>query len=263
MPRRTIEMPKHVVAELSFQQKEAIIEYEEEWRSLANEIQTKPIDKDKVSNIVKKLYSSLNLPKPTIVFFSNPYKAIDYFIDDEQFKNILGKQIDSKIRRQIYEHNNILINRQITDSLHTKLINQILFYNYPQVEQEKLERYFSWDYAMIIREQLVFDFQKLDKLKSRCSDIAYFTNSIIRPLNTIADACILDFCISKLNLQHDKQKWKLLQDIILHCSLSFTFQNYCLLCERPKNIILELGMDSKKAVIEYADNYDIFVNYDI
>ena len=263
MPRRTIKMPKHVVAELSFQQKEAIIDYKEKWRSLANEIQTKPIDKDKASNIIDKLYLSLNLPKPTIIFFSNPHKAIDYFIDDEQFKNTLGKQIDSKIIRHIYEHNNNFINRQITDYLHIKLINKILFSNYPQVEQEKLKRYFSYDYAMIIREQLVSDFQKLDKLKPRYSDLAYFTNSIVRPLNMVTDACRLDFCISKLNLQHDKQKWKLLKDIILHCSLSFTFQNYCLVCERPKNINLEFENDFEKAVIEYADSYSVFLNHEI
>ena len=54
MQKRTTKKHKHVVAELSFQEKESIIDYKEKLRSLENEIQTKPIDKDKAFNIVEK-----------------------------------------------------------------------------------------------------------------------------------------------------------------------------------------------------------------
>lgn len=72
---------------------------------------------------------------------------------------------------------------------------------------------------------------------------------------------MFDFCISILGLQHDKQKWKALQDLMQYCGFIFQFEKVCLACDRP----CELSFDDKnmlhaegKPALLFADGYSVY-----
>ncbi len=260
MPRRIDKIPSDRITELSSHQKAAIDTYKNKWHSLLINNQTKPIQPKVVCESIELFYLEASFLKPQIIFFDNPYIAIKQLIYLQDFKTTLGKQIETKLMRRIYEHNNNLIDRQLTESLLNQLINRIIFVeDFSSLLEHRLF-YFPMNVSWYIGEQLQKDFQKLG---FSYIDISYFTRSIFRPMSMISDVCRLDFCISCLNLQYDKNKWKILQNLILHSGLIFTFEKVCLICDRPLKITSNqndfLKLDNQ-IEIAYLGGYKISQN---
>ncbi|MEH2240917.1 MAG: hypothetical protein V7K30_32830 [Nostoc sp.] len=81
-----------------------------------------------------------------------------------------------------------------------------------------------------MERQLITD---LDKLELEFTDISYLTRSLSWPAEWAIWGCMLDLCISVLNLQHDKNKWNVIQDLMQHCGLILQFEKVCIVCDRP------------------------------
>ena len=260
MPRRTDKMSKHLITELSSSQTAAINIYKTKWHSILINNQTKAIKPEIASKSIESLYLAANFDKPEIIFFDNPFVAIKELINTQDFKTILGKQINTKLTKRIYEHNNNLVNRQLTNVVLNQLINYTIFIEYPRLPPNDCTSYFLNNVSLYIMQQLEKDFYKLgfDYI-----DRSYFTRSILRPLDLISDICRLDFCISYLNLQHDRKKWQILQDLILHSGLMFTFEKVCLVCDRPLKMVFSksdfLKIDNKIKIM-YLGDYKISSN---
>ena len=260
MPRRTDKMSKHQITELSSRQKVEIDTYKIKWHSILIDNQIKPIQPEVACNSIESFYLTANFNKPQIIFFDNPFVAIKQLINTQDFRTVLGKQINTKLIKRIHTHNDNLVNRQLTEFLFNRLINQIIFVEYPRLSPNDCRFYFPANVLRYISEQLQKDFQKLG---FAYVDLLYFTRSIFRPLSLVSDICRLDFCISCLNLQYDNNKWQVLQDLVLHSGLMFTFEKVCLVCDRPLKMVYSgndfLRIDNE-IEITYPGGYKISEN---
>ena len=77
---------------------------------------------------------------------------------------------------------------------------------------------------------------------------------------------LLDFCISVLDCEHDRQKWSALQSLVEDCGWVFMFENTCWLCERPTKILADsqhrLHGEGESA-IHYADGYCLYAHHGV
>ena len=260
MPRRTNRMSKYQMIELSPSQTAAIDIYKTKWHSILINNQNKPIQPELASKSIESFYLAANFDKPEIIFFDNPLVAIKELINTQDFKTILGKQINTKLTKRIYEHNNKLVSRQLTSVVFNQLINYTIFIEYPRLPPNDCTAYFPTNASLYISQHLEKDFCKLG---FDYVDRSYFIQSILRPLDLISDICRLDFCIDHLNLQHDRKKWQILENLILHSGFMFTFEKICLVCDRPLKITFSnndfLQIDNKIEII-YPGDYKISSN---
>lgn len=92
-------------------------------------------------------------------------------------------------------------------------------------------------------------------------DILDFTNNMFRTADWSISGCILDFCISVLNVGHNKRKWQVLQDLIQDCGFIFQFEKVCICCNRPYNLSFDTQnqLHAKgKPAIKFRDVYSIY-----
>ncbi|MBV6621544.1 MAG: hypothetical protein KI793_01090 [Rivularia sp. (in: Bacteria)] len=89
----------------------------------------------------------------------------------------------------------------------------------------------------------------------------YFSNNITTTASWALLGCILDFCISVLNVGHDKKKWQVIQDLIQHCGFIFQFENVCICCNRP----CKLSFDNNNRLhgegepaIQFRDGFSVY-----
>ena len=260
MPRRTDRISTHQITELSSSQTAAIDTYKTKWHSILINNQTKPIEHTIATESIESIYQAANFNKPQIFFFDNPFLAIKELIDTQNFKAVLGKGIDTKLIKRTYEHNNNLVNRQLTNVVFNQLVNYIIFAEYPRLLPNNCTLYFPSNVSLYISQHLEKDFYKLG-----CDyiDRSYFIQNILRPLDLINNVCRLDFCIDYLKLQHDKKKWKVLQDLVLHGGLMFAFEKVCMLCDRSTKMVFSnnqfMNIDNKIEII-YPGEYKISSN---
>ncbi|MEO1432249.1 MAG: hypothetical protein AAFV71_24930 [Cyanobacteria bacterium J06633_8] len=74
MPRRTNNMPKRAIAEISEAQEAMLPEYRQKWRSFA--ISTESINEEKVKSVIKAAYLASDFSEPEILFYESPFSAI-------------------------------------------------------------------------------------------------------------------------------------------------------------------------------------------
>ncbi|MDJ0556907.1 MAG: hypothetical protein QNJ68_21165 [Microcoleaceae cyanobacterium MO_207.B10] len=72
---------------------------------------------------------------------------------------------------------------------------------------------------------------------------------------------MIDFCISVLKCNHDKEKWQALQSLVKECGFVLQLENTCLVCERP----IKLFQDEQnrfhaegRPAIKFIDGYRIY-----
>ncbi|AFY56703.1 hypothetical protein Riv7116_4274 [Rivularia sp. PCC 7116] len=93
------------------------------------------------------------------------------------------------------------------------------------------------------------------------ADILDFTNNMIIAPNWALLGCILDFCISVLNVGHDKKKWQVLQDLIQHCGFIFQFEKVCICCNRPCQLSFDnnnLLHAEEEPAIQFRDGFSVY-----
>jgi hypothetical protein len=81
----------------------------------------------------------------------------------------------------------------------------------------------------------------------------------------IGDVIILDFLISYLSCEHHCcEEWETLQAIMTHCPWIFSFQETCLICDRPTKISFDsenrLHAEGEPA-IQFADGFSVYAHH--
>lgn len=71
----------------------------------------------------------------------------------------------------------------------------------------------------------------------------------------------IDFSISVLNCQYNPQQWQALESLLTECGCIFPFEKTCIVCERPRSILLDnehrLHGEGEPA-IQFADGYSFY-----
>lgn len=201
MPRRTNDMPKRIITELSDEQEAILPFYRDKWRSI--QVSTESIEQEKVAAVIKAAYTVSDYPEPEILFYSSPMTAIKKILAIENFKTYLGRNIKIKFGKRVIDHLQHGIEQQLEYHLFIRLRNQIQHPEFSYYSTESHPQISPFPYTgTCLKRQLITD---LDKLKLEFTDISYFTSNLTRPAEWAIWGCMLDFCISVLDLQHDKK----------------------------------------------------------
>lgn len=261
MPRRTNEMSKRVITEISEEQEAMLPEYREKWRSFA--ISTEPIDEEKVKSVIKAAYSVSDFSEPEILFYESPFAAIQEMLAIDDYKGYLGKDTHSKFSKRVKEHLLKVANNQFNKIIFAKLINKVHYPDFPHywTEENQIVQYFPSKSCIdsCIDSQLIDDFDNYEE------EQAYFFQSLKSNLTRTAgwaiSGCILDFCISVLKVEHDKKKWQVFQDLIQHCGFIFQFENVCICCNRPYKLSFDNNNSlhgEREPAIQFRDGYSVY-----
>ncbi|MDY6902989.1 MAG: hypothetical protein SWZ49_33690 [Cyanobacteriota bacterium] len=257
-------MPKRVITKISEEQEVMLPSYREKWRSFA--ISTESIDEEKVESVIKAAYLVSDFSEPEILFYKSPFAAIQGIFAIDDVKGYLGKDIHIKFIKRVVEHLLHQTEKQIDKNVYRKLRNKIHFPEFPHypTEDNQIISYFLYEYSIssCIDSQLIDDFDKCEE------EQAYFFQSLKSNLTRTAgwaiSGCVLDFCISVLNVGHDKNKWQVLQDLIHYCGFIFQFENVCISCNRP----CELSFDNNNLLhgegepaIKFSDAYSVYARH--
>ncbi|HLO49930.1 MAG TPA: hypothetical protein VK211_16050, partial [Kamptonema sp.] len=232
--------------------------YRDKWRSI--EMSTESIDREKVAAVIKAAYAVSDFPEPEILFYNNPLTAIEKTLAIENFKTYLGRDIHIKFMKRVDDHIAHGIRRQLDDKLFIRLRNQVQHPEFPHywTDSNPLISYFPYGVIRCIEHQLIAD---LDKPELEFSDISYFTRNLNRPAEGAIWGCVFDFCISVLNLQHDKKKWNVVQELMQHCGFVFKFEKVCIVCDRPCKLSFDqenkLHAEGEPA-LQFAEGYSVY-----
>jgi hypothetical protein len=258
MPKRIISMPKRIISELSPEQEAMLPSYRAKWRSLS--ILTEPINKEKIRVVIKAAYAVSGYCEPEILFYSSPMEAIKKVIAVENFKAYLGHNINIKFIKRVTDHLQHQIRQQLEEQFFVKLLNQIQIPEFPHYSTQSHPRvsYFpSYSVTSCLEKQLIADF---DQSKLEFTDYSYFTNHLTRPVEGAIWGCMFDFCISVLKLQHDRQKWQVLQELMQHCGFIFQYEKVCIVCDRPCKLSFdqENRLHAKgEPAMQFTDGYSV------
>jgi hypothetical protein len=260
MPRRTNKMPQRIITELTKEQEAMIPVYRDKWRSIA--MQTEPIDQEKVAEAIKATYAVCEYLEPEIFFYGNPCTAIEQIFAIDNFKEYLGRDIQVKFRKRVPNHIEHGIKQQLEDRLFIKLRNQIQFPKFPYYTTESNPQisFFPWEFEIHKCMELQI-FSDLDRPEFEFTNISNFSLTLNRTGSWSIWGCMFDFCISVLKLQHDKQKWKVLQDLIQYCGFIFLFEKVCIVCARP----CKMSFDHENRLhaegeptLQFPDGYSVY-----
>jgi hypothetical protein len=196
------------------------------------------------------------------LFYESPFAAIQEILAIDFFKTYLGKDIRSKFSKRVSHHLLHGLRQQFEEVTYTKLQNKIHYPDFPHywTEDNQIISYFPHAFEIL----KCMEIQLVDDLVNSgldFADILDFTNNMIIAPNWALLSCILDFCISVLNVGYDNKKWQVLQDLIQHCGFIFQFENVCICCNRP----CKLSFDNNKRLhgenepaIQFRDGFSVY-----
>lgn len=263
MPRRTDEMPKRIVSELTEEQEAALAFYQDKWRSVA--LLTEPIDPEKVVAVIKAAYAASDFPEPEILFYSNPLIAIQQILAIENFREYTGRIIRSKFSKRVFDHLLKTMKRQLDEKLFITLRNKSLYSEFPHywTESNPIVSAFPLNVERCTESQLFAD---LAKPEFEFTNICNFLLTLSRPAGWASWGCMFDFCISVLELQHDKQKWKVLQELIQNSGFIFLFEKICVACDRPSKLSFDqqnMLHAEEEPALQFPDGYSVYARHGI
>ncbi len=212
---------------LTSEQKALISVYQQKWRNIA--LSTEPINRPKASEAIKAAYTLIGEKEPEILFFDSPYLASKE-LEDLSFTQLDNDDLIYKLR---------VIPSRCDEELFGQL--QEMHRLLEDGLQEKL-----YADGVYVPDEFQVGYRQPDLACTECS--------------------WLDFYISELKIEHDPILWEVYQGVIKHCGWICTYQEVCLICERPTKLSFDnqqrLHREGSPA-IQYADCFSLYAYHGI
>ncbi|MDX2232366.1 MAG: hypothetical protein NW220_22225 [Leptolyngbyaceae cyanobacterium bins.349] len=254
---------RKIIAELTDQQEALIPEYREKWRSIENQVES--INRAKAIETIKAAYSISSYSEPEILWYDNPFIAIQETTRIENFRSYLGRSVHTKFSKRVFDHVQHGLTQQLEYKFFIRLRNQTTHTEFPYYStfDKPQPYYFHFSVINCLQDQLLSDLEKTCP-QLEFSDILYFTDCMFRPAEWANWACLFDFCISVLALHHDKKKWTVIQQLIQNCGFLLQYENVCIACDRPSKLSFDaknlLHADGEPA-LQFADGYGVYADH--
>ncbi|MBD1926532.1 hypothetical protein H6F74_09790 [Trichocoleus sp. FACHB-90] len=254
---------RKIVVNLTDEQEALIPTYRKKWRSIQNSV--KPTDRDQVTEAINAAYLISDYPKPKILFYNNPLIAIQEVAQIEDVLHYLGRSIESKLKKRVFEHIVSGFKQQLDNRLFIRLRNQTLYSDFPYYStQDKPQAlYFPHTIMRCLKRQLFAELERFNpELEFTC--VSKFIYCLDRPAEWASWGCMFDFCISVLKLHHDSKKWQVVQQLIQNCGFLFLYEKVCIVCDRPCKLSFDeenlLHAEGEPA-LQFVDGYSIYANH--
>jgi hypothetical protein len=257
-------MPKKSAITILTSEQELLIPvYREKWLPIA--YSTAPLDRDREIAAINAAYRLSSYPEPEILFYNNPLQAIQSIARvGERPQNYLGRDLTTKFLKRVFDHLTNIINRQITVELRYKLQDRMRYIDPPYFWTEKNPIISSFPFGSnCLQEQLTIDLDKLNP-ELEYQYTCQFTNWITRPAEWAVIACTLDFCISVLKLEYDRQRWNAIQQLIQHCGFLMRFERVCIAFPRPTKMLFDENKQlhgDRESALEFPDGYSVYAHH--
>jgi len=214
----------HKIETLTIEQQTLIPLYREKWQSVP--ILTEPIDWDKAVAAVKAVYKLIGEQEPEIIFCDSPYAALNIF-STKNLQGHLGRKIERRLRKPLQQ--------QLENQINSQLMQQLSF---------ELNPYYHLEGQIKGLIDTTLQFKKF-------ISTGYW----------LGVGTLLDFGLSVLNCNCDRDKAETLQTILISCGWVLPYEKVCFVCERP----VKLGFDSgknyvhgeKEPAIQFVDGFSI------
>jgi hypothetical protein len=177
---------------------------------------------------------------------------------DSQRQNLLNNQLGN---RQDNQNLKQLVNQQ-KNRLNSQLLIQILKQLGNRIPSEVANQ-------RLVKIVNLLESQQWNKFVSRLGNlllkILFYNNGINSALWTI-DASYLDSYINIFKCNTDHKKWHVFQSLVKNCGWIFTYENACIVCERPIKLSLDrefLPHANGEFAMLFADGYSLYFNHGV
>ncbi|MCX7594462.1 MAG: hypothetical protein N2235_11990 [Fischerella sp.] len=256
----------HKIAKLTPEQEALMKFYREKWRNIA--FSTERIDKRKVVEGVKELYSLCYLEQPEIIFCESPYGAMSKILPQLDARIIqttplqflqlrLGrfKLLPNLIKR---ESHHVEVQRPSDVNIH---INTTLYYKFISY-MKSLEQTLKIDIADVLELQIDANLPELYHQLQIQLEKQYDSNFI--PGFIFCSYCSwLDFGQSVFNYTGEQNLLQILQLLAESCGCIFPYRRIVVVCDRPSKLSLDnqnrLHAEGEPA-IQFTDGYNLYAN---
>lgn len=257
-------MPKQsIITELTPEQELLIPVYREKWIPIV--YSTATLDRNREIAAINTAYRLTGYPEPEILFYDNPLKAIQSIVRiDEHPHSYLGRDLRTKFSKRVFDHLHNIVQRQMTGEVHNHLTNRMRYTQPPfyWTEENPIISSFPFEWGCLDR-QLQIDLQKLSpELEYQYTQ--EFTNCIERTAVWAIHACVFDYCISVLKLQHDRQRWEAIQQLIQDCGFLMRFERVCVAFPRPSKMLFDENKylhGDRESALEFPDGYSVYAHH--
>ncbi|WP_310489802.1 DUF6745 domain-containing protein [Chamaesiphon sp. VAR_69_metabat_338] len=257
-------MPKKfIITALTPEQELLIPVYREKWVPIAYSMA--PLERDREIAAINAAYRLSNYPEPEILFYDNPLQAIRSLARvGERPHDYLGRDLNIKFSKRVLDHLTNIINRQIAFELQVKIANRMRYLDSPYYwnEENPIISSFLFE-SNCLREQLTIDLDRFNP-ELEYQHTYKFTHSITRPAAWSVHACVIDFCISVLKLEYDRQRWQAIQQLIQHCGFLMRFERVCIACPRPAKMLFDDNKQlhsDRESALEFPDGYSVYAHH--
>jgi hypothetical protein len=224
----------HVIEQLSQEQEALIPIYRDKWQELR--LASRTIDRHHAAEAVNSVYELLKLPKPKILFFSNPEFAINYLKNHPEQKQHPSVP-KSRLTNLKWPSVGCLLESQLKAQLKPELIWELR----PKLLPQNRWRGFDLEGFGLGRPfeiKLGRYFPISPPFWWRLWGEGYGL-ATCQPDVWAANGALFDFCFTVLGCEHNHQIWQAFQMIPQECGYLFPYEEICIICDRPIQIRLD------------------------
>ncbi|MBD2452182.1 hypothetical protein H6G76_34785 [Nostoc sp. FACHB-152] len=232
---------------LNSSQRSLIKTYQDKWEPIA--LLTEPINMRQARSDLEKIYELLGLAKPMVYFVESPLSALNKL----NIHNIDNRSID-------IEHHLI---QNLKKQLRSNLWNELQIKLYNSLHRKLWNSVGKRIYRLLEPEFELEDYLELESRSQELSESQYFNpvSDCIPIDDLVTTASLLDFCYSVLNCYGDEQLWQAYQSLVMNCGWLWTYERFCIVCERPRFLSLDdqnRFHGEGQPALQFNDNLSIY-----
>ena len=252
------------IEKLTPEQEALISFYRDKWIEIA--FCTEPMDRLKAGEVVKKFYNLTGFQEPEIQFAKSPYEALNLFINPielphresweywvGQFQKLYGDPLYGNLGNRVWLKIDKCVQKQVENDLFLTIDEQLE----DNRAGEIFIGLFKYEPMHFLSRQLCSNLTDLMKQKFDC--LKFLPEYFVRREDLIAATRCLDFCISVLHSDIDRDLWEVFKSILTDCGWIYPWDKTCFICDRP----IEISFDplklrnEKKLAVKFSDGYSL------
>ena len=227
-------MSKEIITKLTPQQEELLLVIREKWLNLLKQ----PIDQEKVSKIINKIYQDGKRATPEIIFTDSPESAYHLLEDRKKNNKVIGQQIRTLLNKEIEQN----LQQQTERKLRSKL----------EAELRSRLRHYLWDRMHDQFWRLLMD--QMNKQFGKSRPEMHFD------LMDFCFACYFDF-LQQIGIDFEPEYYDRYIDFLQNVSLYLAFENLVIIIQRPTelnwNQVGNLHAEEEPA-IKFRDGFGVY-----
>ncbi len=139
-------MSRNIITKLTTQEEELSLLVKQKWLNLLKQ----PLDKEKVTKIINKIYQNEKYESPEIIFTDSPRSAYQILKEQKKNNKIIGSQIhtfiDEEIEQNLRQQTQKILSRELQVELYSRLTSPVwdkIYYQFWLFLKNKINKQFG------------------------------------------------------------------------------------------------------------------------